>query len=116
MEKSSEEEFVDESNKKVQEKRGRGRPKGAKNIKKQPMTSSETYENELNISNLFNNLFEIKSIEEITTKINRLKDKDDRLPMLKKEESEGEEMIKRSRGRPKGVKNKPKLSNEDSES
>jgi len=25
-------------------------------------------------------------------------------------------MIKRSRGRPKGVKNKPKLSNEDSES
>lgn len=43
MEKSSEEEFVDESNKKVQEKRGRGRPKGAKNIKKQPMTSSEAY-------------------------------------------------------------------------
>ena len=35
IEKSSQEEFVDESNKKTQEKRGRGRPKGAKNIKKQ---------------------------------------------------------------------------------
>ena len=42
-----------------------------------------------------------------------MKDKDDKLIIVKKEESEGER-VKRSRGRPKGVKNKPKMNNEES--
>ena len=107
---------MDESNKKFQEKRGRGRPKGAKNIKKQMSSSGQNNINELNVFQLFVHLFETKSIEEVNTKINRLKDRDDRMMMVKKEELEGEQMIKRSRGRPKGVKNKPKLNNEQSES
>lgn len=115
MEKSSEEEFLDESQKKLQEKRGRGRPKGAKNIKK-VTGGGEGGLNELSVFQLFVSLFETKSIEEVNTKINRLKDRDDRLMTVKKEEFEGEESIKRSRGRPKGVKNKPKLNNEESES
>ena len=102
---------MDESQKKVQEKRGRGRPKGAKNIKKQQALSAEGGLNELNVYQLFVSLFETKSIEEVNTKISRLKDRDERLLTVKKEELEGEEAVKRSRGRPKGVKNKPKLNN-----
>jgi hypothetical protein len=66
------------------------------------------------VHRLFVNLFETKSIEEVNTKISRLKDRDERMMVIKKEETEGEENIKRSRGRPKGVKNKPKMNNEDS--
>jgi hypothetical protein len=47
---------MEDSNKKVQEKRGRGRPKGAKNIKKQQI-STEGGLNELNVYQLFVNLF-----------------------------------------------------------
>jgi hypothetical protein len=36
---------MEDSNKKMQEKRGRGRPKGAKNIKKQLNTSGENNPN-----------------------------------------------------------------------
>ncbi len=70
----------------MQEKRGRGRPKGAKNIKKQQNLSGEGGLGELNIYQLFVNLFETKSIEEVNTKISRLKDRDERMLIVKKEE------------------------------
>lgn len=60
----------------MQEKRGRGRPKGAKNIKKQQTVATESSLSDLNIYQLFANLFETKSIEEVNTKISRLKDRD----------------------------------------
>lgn len=119
-ERSSQEEFFDESNKKYgQEKRGRGRPKGAKNIKK--VNPQEDLSNEYNLHQLFSTLFENKSIEEVNTKVNRIKEREtislNPLGAVKKEEFEnGDEMVKRSRGRPKGVKNKPKMHNDESES
>ena len=70
----------------------------------------------MGVEELLVSLFESKSVEEVNTRMNRLRERDDRATMVKKEELEGEEMIKRSRGRPKGVKNKPKMTNEESES
>ena len=40
-------------------------------------SSSDNNLNELNVFQLFVHLFETKSIEEVNTKVNRLKDKDD---------------------------------------
>ena len=48
-------------------------------------SSADSNLNELNVFQLFVHLFETKSIEEVNTKVNRLKDKDDRMLMVKKE-------------------------------
>jgi hypothetical protein len=61
-----------------QEKRRRGRPKGAKNIKK-ISGPAEGSLNGLSVFQLFVSLFETQLIEEFNTKIPRMKDRDDLL-------------------------------------
>jgi hypothetical protein len=67
--------------------------------------------NETNLSHLFTNLFCSKSIEEINNRLVKLREKQEyQANLIKKEEFEG----KRGRGRPKGVRNKPKIANDES--
>ena len=88
---------------KKMEKRGRGRPKGSKNKKK---TETEAH-SELSLREIFSTLVNSKSREDINKKFNKFKNTSLSCKGSKKEAEE-----KRGRGRPKGVKNRPKIHNE----